>query len=67
MSGSAIRPTWHRRFDENLGVDVARVVGYRAVAKDGWKGPRRYTFSEAREDLRERHRTVKSKGQRTEA
>ncbi len=65
MSHPTVQPTWHRHFDPNLGVDRATIIGYRAVGKDGWRGPRRYTWSAAREDLRERRATLTDRVQRT--
>ncbi len=45
------KPVWVRGYSDELGVDVARIVGYRVEWEDGTHGPTRKTFSGARADL----------------
>ena len=47
-------PVWKREHSEHLNVDVARIVGYRKVDGEGWRGPVRSTMKVARRDEPER-------------
>jgi hypothetical protein len=42
--------------DRELHTTVVRGRGFRAVASDGWKGPERKTYADAREDKRAHER-----------
>lgn len=45
-----VYPVWNRTYSEELGVDVARIVGYRLELPGGATGPVRRTVAEARAD-----------------
>jgi hypothetical protein len=47
-------PVWKRTHSDELAVDVARIVGYRKVDGEGWRGPVRSTMKDARRDEPER-------------
>jgi hypothetical protein len=54
--GCRVRAVWLRRFDADLAVDVARIVGYRAEADDGWRGQVRKSWRTAADDALARRR-----------
>lgn len=45
-----VYPVWNRTYSEELGVDVARIVGYRMEFPSGVVGPTRATVAQARQD-----------------
>lgn len=53
---SSVKPVRVYLPSADLHTTVARGVGFRAVASDGWKGPSRRTYADARKDARE-HKT----------
>jgi hypothetical protein len=57
MSGHHARivPVRVREHDAALGVDVSRIVGYRAKCSCGWRSKLRRNVREARMELRTHH------------
>jgi hypothetical protein len=51
----SIVPVRVRQRDDALGVDVSRIVAYRAVCSCGWRGRAKRGVAEARADYRDRH------------
>lgn len=45
-----VDPVRVRQYDAQLGVDVSRIVGYRARCGCGWRGPKRDDVRATRDD-----------------
>jgi len=54
-----VRPVRIHVPDRELHTNIVRGVGFRASASDGWHGPKRRTYREARDDANE-HRRAQS-------
>ncbi len=50
VTADKVKPVWVRGYSDELGVDVARIVGYRVEWEDGTHGPTRKTMRGARTD-----------------
>ena len=55
ISKTTVRPVRIHVPDADPFCDTSRGVGFRAVSADGWKGPQRKTYAQARQDARERN------------
>ncbi len=56
MAYASVHAVSTREYDETIGVDVVRGLGYRATAPDGWRGPFRRRYSDASLDAYEYNR-----------
>lgn len=59
VSHDRVRPMKIRLHSATLACDLLSTIAYRAETRDGWQGPYRDSYGDARRDLRQHKREVK--------